>query len=100
MNLGEVNLTLRYMQKAMDAQGIQLKDINTKLDAMNQNFVSVVDFSAFRHLAETNMATKEEVRPLKEGQADHETRIRRLEYSLYIGFGVLMAAQFYLSYIK
>lgn len=63
-NIGEINLTLRFMQKTMDGQGALMKEMSGKLDAMNGNIVSQADFSSYKAYVEKTCATKEEVRPL------------------------------------
>lgn len=58
-NLGEVNLTLRYMQKGQDAQAVLLKEMNAKLDGIASNTVSSAAFIEFKNSMEKRIENLE-----------------------------------------
>lgn len=91
--LGEVGVTLRFMQKAMDAQGVQLKEIGTKIDAISSNYVQLVDFAAFRHVVERDYGTKEEIVNLK-------FRYSIIEKIVYAGIALILVAFLFLVLAK
>jgi CHASE3 domain sensor protein len=86
-----LEMLIREMQLMRDTTKEQ---INNKVDKATFQDVRM-EFT--RQLQEMTTENDKAFKIHKDSLADHEKRMRRIEYSLYIGFGLLMAVQFFFS---
>lgn len=75
-NNGEVNITLKFMQRDINTLSGLIKDIGTKIDAMPNAFTSIKEFTEFKADSEKDRANlRQEIKDIKIEQSNTRTYI-------------------------